>query len=57
MNSFKTFRRQKFCNMKTFGMLEYHEKPVELIINTSFSIIPKKNCKLKFNENIQEFQK
>jgi len=43
--------------MKTFGMLEYHEKPVELIINTSFSIIPNKKCKLKFNNDVQEFQK
>ncbi len=57
MSNFKTFSKIKFCNMKTFGLLEYHEKPVELIINTTFSIIPTKRCKETFNNDLYSFQK
>ena len=57
MNYFKTFSCIKFDNVKTSAMIEFNEKPLEIILNTKFSVKPTKNSIKKFNNNIEEFRK
>lgn len=49
---FKTFSTLNFDNVKIKGMYEWQMKPIELIINVTFSVVP---TPFSLNEGVENF--